>query len=386
MSTVPSRFDRVRFRLTKQGAVLLLLTTGFTLGALNTGTNLLYFVTALSLNLFLLNALVAWSGLRGLVVGRRAPARVVQGESFEVHLEVRHAKARGRAFPFEVRERPPKKLVATRPRVLVVGLGAGEQACVGYVTACRRRGWHAWRGVELASLAPFGLLEFRMRVSLPWRVLVLPPVHTVNGRILQQQPVSAESAARRLVFTAELRDQFRSLREHRPGDDVRAIHWRATARRGAPVVKEFERTAPDSTLVLLDLVACDPEVQDAAVAAAASLHAALARGGERVALGVSAGEGASFLAAGTGEVAVRRAREILAQAGGGDESDLRSLALRVGGAAARARIFVISTREASRAQRAAREAFPRAQVHTVAEPDDLWRVCARPATAAGGAP
>jgi len=380
MSTAPLRLDRVRVRLTKEGSVLLLLMAGFTLGALNTGTNLLYFSTALSVNLILLNVLSSWASLRGLIVTRRAPARVVQGESFEVQLEGRHAKGRGRSFPIEVRERPPKKLVSARPRVLLLGLGAGERAELGYVTTCRRRGWHAWRGVELASRAPFGMLECRLRLALAWRVLVLPPLHRVREHVLERKSANAEAVARKLVFTAERRDQFRSLREHRPGDDLRAIHWRATARRGAPVVKMFERTAPDSTLVLLDLEAAPATVEDAAVAAAASLHAELARRGQRVALGVLGLDGASYLAPGSGEAHVQRGREVLAQVRGASGADLRSLARRVGGHARQARVFLVSTREASLARRAARESFPTAQVLPFADAEDLWQLCQAPST------
>ena len=42
------------------------------------------------------------------------------------------------------------------------------------------------------------------------------------------------------------------LREYRPGDEFRAIHWRATARRGQPVVREWDGGAGSGGEVVLD--------------------------------------------------------------------------------------------------------------------------------------
>lgn len=46
---------------------------------------------------------------------------------------------------------------------------------------------------------------------------------------------------------------FRGVREFRPGDDVRRIHWPATARRGLPMVRETERDVEPIFTLVLDL-------------------------------------------------------------------------------------------------------------------------------------
>ncbi|OFV89062.1 MAG: hypothetical protein A2V74_08920, partial [Acidobacteria bacterium RBG_16_70_10] len=46
---------------------------------------------------------------------------------------------------------------------------------------------------------------------------------------------------------------FRGVREFAAGDDVRRIHWPATARRGAPMVREFERDLQPVFALFLDL-------------------------------------------------------------------------------------------------------------------------------------
>ena len=46
---------------------------------------------------------------------------------------------------------------------------------------------------------------------------------------------------------------FRGVRDFEAGDDVRRIHWPATARRGSPMVREFERDQQPAFVVFLDL-------------------------------------------------------------------------------------------------------------------------------------
>jgi uncharacterized protein (DUF58 family) len=46
---------------------------------------------------------------------------------------------------------------------------------------------------------------------------------------------------------------FRGVRDFEAGDDVRRIHWPATARRGSPMVREFERDQQPAFVLFLDL-------------------------------------------------------------------------------------------------------------------------------------
>jgi uncharacterized protein (DUF58 family) len=184
--------------------------------------------------------------------------------------------------------------------------------------------------------------------------------------------------ARRWVgVTRERRDVVRSLRDHRPGDDRRAIHWRSSARRGALVVKEFERTAPNQSLVVLDLASPagqDPEqaeaTVEAAVTLAASLLAGLARGGERFALGIAAAEGERLLRLGAGEPGLARGLKALALVEPALGPALGGLARRAAFLLAESRVLLVTTRAASLGGRAYASIVGRAQVFDVSSPAD----------------
>jgi uncharacterized protein (DUF58 family) len=78
------------------------------------------------------------------------------------------------------------------------------------------------------------------------------------------------------------RGDFRSLRPYRPGDDPRDVHWRTTARRGEPIMREYDRDTAETYWIVLDDVAGDDVAFEIAVELAAALVARAADAGERV--------------------------------------------------------------------------------------------------------
>ena len=68
--------------------------------------------------------------------------------------------------------------------------------------------------------------------------------------------------------------EFLSLRDYRPGDPPRHLHWRSWARTGRPIVREFQDEYFDRQALILDTFSADGdagETFEAAVSLAASL-------------------------------------------------------------------------------------------------------------------
>ncbi|MEW6305352.1 MAG: DUF58 domain-containing protein [Verrucomicrobiota bacterium] len=102
-----------------------------------------------------------------------------------------------------------------------------------------RRGVLRFESVSLACPDPFGLFRSFVSVPLPDKVLILPRRYAVSsvalpGTLKYQQGGVAMAAA---VGESE---EFVSLRDYRPGDPMRRIHWRSWAKTGMPIVKEFQ--------------------------------------------------------------------------------------------------------------------------------------------------
>ena len=109
--------------------------------------------------------------------------------------------------------------------------------------------------------------------------LVLPRFASLAGR-WQAREMEASIAAPRAGLGSEL---F-GVREYRPGDSLRRIHWRSTARRGELIVREYEPPGARLLTMVVDARPATVEVADQIARIAASEAWDCLREGGRVSL------------------------------------------------------------------------------------------------------
>jgi uncharacterized protein (DUF58 family) len=110
-----------------------------------------------------------------------------------------------------------------------------------------QRGLYHFPPLDITSRAPFGFFKRKGQVAVPTSVLVYPEVRKMQHfSLLDRQPAAQLSNPR-----AGIGNEVIGVREYRPGDSPRHIHWRSVARRGQLISKEFaEETQPGITIVL----------------------------------------------------------------------------------------------------------------------------------------
>ncbi|HID29063.1 MAG TPA: DUF58 domain-containing protein [Desulfobacterales bacterium] len=127
----------------------------------------------------------------------------------------------------EVKEHPLPMLVPN-----------GEQE-IGVEIMPSRRGRLGLTGLTISCADPFGLFRSFVTISAPQSVLVLPkryslpPIQLPGTRRHQPGGVALASS----VGDSE---EFLSLRDYRPGDPLRRIHWKSWAKTCKPIVKEYQ--------------------------------------------------------------------------------------------------------------------------------------------------
>ena len=118
-------------------------------------------------------------------------------------------------------------------------LAPGSENVVKVTATPLRRGYVRFDTLVISRPDPLGLCKALMRIPSTDRLLVLPrryrlpPIQLPGQRRYQRGGVAAASN----VGDSE---EFISLRDYRPGDPRRHIHWRSWARAGKPIVKEFQ--------------------------------------------------------------------------------------------------------------------------------------------------
>jgi uncharacterized protein (DUF58 family) len=279
-------------RPTRAGWVFFAFTLGVGLAALNTGNNLLYMIHALLLSFLALSGVLSESALRGIRVRRILPAELVAERSSQIALELANDQPRIPAFAIVVED-----FVASvgdaheatgRAFALRIEPGARETRSYGFVP--RRRGALAFSGVRVSTRFPFGLFSKAMWVDLPHAALVYPaldPLDVRGGRA--GEPRHAEQTG----GSGGTAPEAAGLRAYAPGDAFRRIHWRASLRRDALMIREPEQDRRREVTIRLATRGVSPgEAFERDVRRAASEVAAHLAAGERVALH---SDGATFL-------------------------------------------------------------------------------------------
>jgi uncharacterized protein (DUF58 family) len=122
---------------------------------------------------------------------------------------------------------------------------------LSYQTTCDRRGLYTFPELRLTSKGPFGLFGVKRTLTLADEILIYPFYHPLKRlRLLETTELAERETAQVGVGS-----QVVGTREYRPGDTLRQIHWRSTARVGKLVVKEFAKEDQPSLAVVLDLQA-----------------------------------------------------------------------------------------------------------------------------------
>lgn len=145
------------------------------------------------------------------------------------------------------------------------------------------RGRHRLRRSVLASSYPFGLLVYERPAGGSGEVVVLPALGRVDADGLRRWAVrtAAGDDRNRKVLRRATADQadVRGVRPYRPGDSLRWVHWKSSARRRELMVREYDAApTPDLVLAVEPWLPPKPAPADRhRVEAALSLAATVAR-------------------------------------------------------------------------------------------------------------
>ncbi len=238
--------------------------------------------------------LLAWAYARltrrFLTAWRKDP--VLRGHRQQV-MEVRLAFQNRGPLPvhfFFARDADAGLAVDKRPQVFQ-GLGPWQKVDYEYPIESMRRGEFTLGPLVLRGGDPLGFFRWEKRIAGTQRVIVYPRVLRVVVPADRGLPAGNINTPDR---TYEDVTRYRSLREYVPGDDIRRIAWKASARLGSLHTVEYLSTLLFPTLILLDLSVEDyPErgrysMMERAIEVAASLVGHLASLSQEVGL-VSSG-------------------------------------------------------------------------------------------------
>ena len=252
----------------------------------------------------------------GLLVWREPLPALSVGHVGEVGY--RWSNGGPRRARLRVREIRPDLLGGVQPpRALTVPADGDKRETLSVVPL--HRGREESGGFVVDSFGPLGLGRRRARVELPWEVIVYPPLVSIRLRASVAQARRRRDAGMKAIRELGEGRLFESLREWVPGDDIRHIDWKATARRRKVITRQYEAERRQQVLLVLDLgrlmtadIAGGVARLDFVVQAALELAYAAAQHDDNVGIMTFADGVQHFVAPERGRAGVRRVLDVLA--------------------------------------------------------------------------
>ncbi|HID07952.1 MAG TPA: DUF58 domain-containing protein, partial [Armatimonadetes bacterium] len=114
------------------------------------------------------------------------------------------------------------------------------------------RGDYRFGNLNVRLRTRIGLLELQLRYPIATEVKVYPNVlQTRKHELLARRNRLLEMGLKRSRMRGE-GTEFEALRDYVPDDEFRRIDWKATARRGKPISKDYELERHQNVVMLLD--------------------------------------------------------------------------------------------------------------------------------------
>lgn len=297
-----------------------------TAAAFFTGADFFFYLLYALFGIYVLGRWWARRSLAAVTVERRHDERVLLDTRFDVAVNV----CNGSWLPvlwLRLADTVPSDLTSGGPFRRILSLLPKEHLHLSYTLVGRRRGYYPVGPFTMQGGDLLGTARYESRQGENGTVIVYPkilPLHELGLPSLM--PIGVLPRRERLF---EDPSRVHGVRDYQPGDSLRRMDWKTTARVGALQVRRYEPAIAIETAILLNLAADEyPQAQryettelGIVIAASAAAHlvdlrqaVGLACNGRDPAAGVGSapvGEGETLTGARLPSLPVRKGREHL---------------------------------------------------------------------------
>jgi uncharacterized protein (DUF58 family) len=223
-----------RVKISRSGHIYILFTILLSVAALNTGNNLLYILSSLMLSLMAVSGVTSIWNLLFIDLSLVSPDEIFAEIPAPIQLSI--IKKRGQSFFLSVRHAFGSTQV---PSI------KGKTEHPIWLTF-PERGKVNLEYLTIHSGFPFGF--FRRFISYPRDLTLIIYPRPIPGRIPPVYTYHTESKVNG-SHPGEWSDEVKDLRKFREADPLKWVDWKATARRGEKMVREFYSLKGDTLLI-----------------------------------------------------------------------------------------------------------------------------------------
>jgi uncharacterized protein (DUF58 family) len=242
---------RMEFRITRAGWIYLAGIVLVALAAINTGNNLLFLILACLISSILMSGILSSVTLAGIAARLELPEHIFAGQPVRGTVELKNEKQTLPSFSLRVeaatkKEQPETAILATP--VYFPYVPRRESLKLSVPMQFSRRGVYQQEALKIVTRFPFGFLQKARRLDLKSEALVYPSVEATPEFVDVMPGIQGA-----IESLAKGRGQdLYALRGYLPNDSARHVHWKASARLGSLMVREFAREDDCQVLLIFD--------------------------------------------------------------------------------------------------------------------------------------
>jgi uncharacterized protein (DUF58 family) len=262
------------FAVTREGLLYVIFVFFLSLAAVNTGNNLLYIILAAMLSTIAVSGIVSHSSLKQVSLSLQMPENVFAGEKVSVKVSMKNLKRISPSFSIRVQDseirqehtslsrvrkflsrkngNAPNSAAADRAIFRHMAyfpiLRPGETRSELALQSFPRRGLYRLEGFWISTRFPFGFFQRGERIEAKGEVLVYPLVREISSYFHLLPFLSGQLEGRHVGQGENLY----SIRKYQEVESARILDWKATAKTGELMAREFAQDEENRFCLILD--------------------------------------------------------------------------------------------------------------------------------------
>jgi uncharacterized protein (DUF58 family) len=242
---------KMEYKITREGWLYIAGIILISLAALNTGNNLLFLILASLVAIILMSGILSSITLSGVAMRLQLPEHIFAGQPVRASIELENEKLTLPSFSLRVeavKDKNAAPVALLETPVYFPYLPKRGRVHQSVPISFFARGIYRQDAFRVVTRFPFGFLQKSHRIDLRTEALVYPSVEPTREflEILPGLQGAMESLAK-----GRGQDLY-ALRDYVPTDSARHVHWKASARLGSLMVREFAREDETRALLVLD--------------------------------------------------------------------------------------------------------------------------------------
>jgi uncharacterized protein (DUF58 family) len=242
---------KMEYKITREGWIYAGGILLVALAALNTGNNLLFLILATLIAAILISGILSSITLSGVSLRLELPEHIFAKQAVRGQVELRNEKSTMPSFSLRVEAVTDKNssgsAILETPAYFPY-IRKRDLLKLSVPITFPRRGIYRQEAFRIVTRFPFGFLQKSRRLNLLTEAVVYPSVEPMH-ELLEILP-GLQGALESL--TKGRGQDLYALRDYMPTDSARHVHWKASARLGSLMVREFTREDDCRVLLVLD--------------------------------------------------------------------------------------------------------------------------------------